>query len=63
MTDEEWGVWNTITRGLGTNDPNPPDEVLDWAIGLGEATSVSMGRVIEIFEAIMRGVQPGTPPL
>ena len=63
MTDEEEGVWRTITKGLSTNDPIQPAEVLGWAIALGRTVDVPEERVREIFDAVRRGVLPGTDPL
>lgn len=63
MTSEEQGVWHVITTGLGTNDPNPPAEVLGWALSLGRDIGVPEHRVKEIFKAIRDGILPGTPPL
>jgi hypothetical protein len=63
MTPGEFGVWRMIKKGLSANDRNSTREVFDWATSLGRDIGVNEARVLEIFEAVSSGVQPGTPPL
>lgn len=55
MTPEEQGIGRVIKTGLGTNDKNSPEEVLEWAICLGKDLGVDESRVREIFRDFREG--------
>lgn len=54
MRPAEQGIYDLIRHSRAANDKISDDEVLDWALGLGQDLSVPEERVVEIFEAAKR---------